>query len=131
MRYMLDTNICIQIMNHASDKMLAKLLEHEGQMCISTIAAAELRFGAAKSTAQKKNQQLLAEFLAPLEVMPFDEDAAESYGDLRAALEKTGRPIGPLDTLIAGHALSLSATVVTNNTREFVRVKGLRVVDWT
>ena len=70
MRYMLDTNICIQIMNHASDKMLAKLLEHEGQMCISTIAAAELRFGAAKSTAQKKNQQLLAEFLAPLRSRP-------------------------------------------------------------
>lgn len=131
MRYMLDTNICIQIMNQASDKMLARLIEHEGQLCLSTVAAAELRFGAAKSAAQKKNQQLLAEFLAPLEVMPFDEDAAGSYGEVRAALEKAGKPIGPLDTLIAGHALSLSATLVTNNTREFVRVKGLRVVDWT
>ena len=69
MRYMLDTNICIQIMNHASNKMLAKLLEHEGQLCISTIAAAELRFGAAKSAARKKNHQQLAEFLSPLEVM--------------------------------------------------------------
>ena len=131
MRFMLDTNICIQIMNHADDRMLARLIEHEGKMCISTIVAAELRFGAAKSAAKKKNQQLLAEFLAPLEVIPFDEDAAESYGELRAPLEKAGRPIGPLDTLIAGHALSLSATLVTNNTREFKRVQGLRVENWT
>ena len=128
---MLDTNICIQIMNHAGNRMLAKLIEHEGEMCISTVVAAELRFGAAKSAAKKKNQQMLAEFLAPLEVIPFDEDAAESFGDLRAVLEKSGRPIGPLDTLIAGHALSLNATLVTNNTREFQRVKGLRVENWT
>ena len=131
MRFMLDTNICIQIMNHAGNRMLAKLIEHEGEMCISTVVAAELRFGAAKSAAKKKNQQMLAEFLAPLEVIPFDEDAAESFGDLRAVLEKSGRPIGPLDTLIAGHALSLNATLVTNNTREFQRVKGLRVENWT
>ena len=131
MRFMLDTNICIQIMNHAGNRMLAKLIEHEGEMCISTIVAAELRFGAAKSAAKKKNQRMLAEFLAPLEVIPFDEDAAESFGDLRAVLEKSGRPIGPLDTLIAGHALSLNATLVTNNTREFQRVKGLRVENWT
>ena len=74
---------------------------------------------------------MLAEFLAPLEVIPFDEDAAESHGDLRATLEKSGRPIGPLDTLIAGHALSLDATLVTNNTREFQRVRGLRLENWT
>ena len=74
---------------------------------------------------------MLAEFLAPLEVIPFDEDAAESYGDLRAVLEGSGRPIGPLDTLIAGHALSLDATLVTNNTREFQRVRGLRLENWT
>ena len=131
MRFMLDTNICIQIMNHAGNRMLAKLIEHEGEMCISTIVAAELRFGAAKSAAKKRNQQLLSEFLAPLEVIPFDDDAAESYGDLRAMLETSGRPIGPLDTLIAGHALSLNATLVTNNTREFQRVRGLRVENWT
>lgn len=131
MRFMLDTNICIQIMNHANSRMLARLIEHEGAMCISTIVAAELRFGAAKSAAKKKNQHFLAEFLAPLEVIPFDEDAAESYGDLRAMLEKSGRPIGPLDTLIAGHALSLNATLVTNNTREFKRVQGLRLENWT
>lgn len=131
MRFMLDTNICIQIINHADNRMLARLIEHEGRMCISTIVAAELRFGTAKSSAKKKNQQLLAEFLAPLEVIPFDEGAAESYGELRAVLEKSGRPIGPLDTLIAGHALSLDATLVTNNTREFKRVQGLRVENWT
>ena len=131
MRYMLGSNICIHIINHASDKLIARLVKHEGDLCISTIAAAELQFGAAKSVAQKKNRASLAEFLAPLEVLPFDEDAAASYGDLRAALEKSGKPIGPLDTLIAAHALSLDATLVTNNLREFQRVKGLRVESWT
>ena len=75
--------------------------------------------------------QMLAEFLSPLEVLPFDEDAAESYGEIRAALEKSGKPIGPLDTLIAGHALSLGATLITNNVREFQRVKGLKLESWT
>ena len=127
---MLDTNICIQAMNHADDTLLTRLIEREGEMCISTVVAAELRFGVAKSSAQKKNRQLLAEFLSPLEVLPFDEDAAESYGEVRAALEKSGKPIGPLDTLIAGHALSLGATLVTNNVREFQRVKGLKLESW-
>lgn len=130
MRYMLDSNICIHIINHASDKVIARLVKHEGDLCISTIVAAELQFGAAKSAAQKKNRTSLAEFLAPLEILPFDEDAAASYGDLRAVLEKSGKPIGPLDTLIAAHALSLNATLVTNNLREFQRVKGLRVESW-
>ena len=130
MRYMLDTNICIQIMNHANDALLTRLIEHEGEMCISTVVAAELRFGVAKSSAQKKNRQLLTEFLSPLEILPFDEDAAESYGELRAALERAGKPIGPLDTLIAGHALSLGATLITHNTREFQRVKGLKLESW-
>jgi tRNA(fMet)-specific endonuclease VapC len=130
MRYMLDSNICIHIINHASPKLIARLVKHEGDLCISTIVAAELQFGAAKSAAQKKNRASLAEFLAPLEILPFDEDAAASYGDLRATLEKSGKPIDPLDTLIAAHALSLGATVVTNNLREFQRVKGLRVESW-
>ena len=130
MRYMLDSNICIHVINHASDSLIAKLVKHEGELCISTIVAAELQFGAAKSAAQKKNRATLADFLAPLEVLPFDEDAATSYGDLRAALEKSGRPIGPLDTLIAAHAISLNATLVTNNLREFQRIKGLRVDSW-
>jgi len=130
MRHMLDSNICIHIINDANDKLIAKLVRHEGELCISTIVAAELKFGAAKSAAQKKNRAALADFLAPLEVLPFDEDAAESYGELRATLEKAGRPIGPLDTLIAAHALSLNATLVTNNLREFQRIKGLRVESW-
>ena len=131
MRYMLDTNICIQAMNHVDDALLARLIEREGEMCISTVVAAELRFGVAKSSARKKNRQMLAEFLSPLAVLPFDEDAAESYGEIRAALEKSGKPIGPLDTLIAGHALSLGATLITNNVREFQRVKGLKLESWT
>ena len=130
MRYMLDSNICIHIINHSSDKLIARLVKHEGELCISTIVAAELQFGAAKSAAQKKNRATLADFLAPLEVMPFDEDAAACYGELRAVLEKAARPVGPLDTLIAAHALSLNATLVTNNLREFQRIKGLSVESW-
>ncbi len=130
MRHMLDSNICIHIINDANDRLIAKLVRHERELCISTIVAAELKFGAAKSAAQKKNRAALADFLAPLEVLPFDEDAAERYGELRATLEKAGRPIGPLDTLIAAHALSLNATLVTNNLREFQRIKGLRVESW-
>jgi tRNA(fMet)-specific endonuclease VapC len=68
--------------------------------------------------------------MLPLEVAPFDEQATAAYGELRVALEKQGKPIGPLDTMIAAHALSLGVTLVTNNTREFERVAGLTIVDW-
>ena len=96
-------------------------------MC--SVVAAELAFGVAKS-GSLRNRQALEMFLAPLTILPFDQQASWVYGDLRADLQKRGTPIGSLDTLIAAHALSQQATLVTNNTREFAMVPGLRLENW-
>jgi tRNA(fMet)-specific endonuclease VapC len=101
-----------------------------GDICISSVTLAELRYGVAKSQYQEKNQAALDEFILPLEVARFDEAAALVYGALRASLEKQGTPIGALDTMIGAHALSLNLTLVTNNTKEFNRIVGLKVIDW-
>jgi len=97
---------------------------------ISSITLAELQYGVAKSARPEHNAVLVAEFCAPLAILPFDDHAAETYGKVRAALERRGEPIGPLDTLIAAHALSLDMTLLTSNDREFRRVAGLRVENW-
>jgi tRNA(fMet)-specific endonuclease VapC len=94
-----------------------------GDVGISSITLAELRFGVSKSARRQQNQ-------AALDVAAFDELAADSYGDVRAELESNGTPIGPLDTLIAGHGLSLNVVLVTHNMREFRRITGLRIDDW-
>ena len=131
MRYMLDTNICVFAIRQQTPGVLAALRAHAAEgIGISSIAASELWFGVEKS-ASAKNAKALTQFLSPLEVAPFDEAATQIYGRIRAALEVNGKTIGPLDTLIAAHALALDVTLVTNNTKEFKRVAGLRVVDWT
>jgi len=89
-----------------------------------------LRFGVAKSLHREMNALALNEFIIPLEILPFDEEAALAYDDLRASLEKAGTPIGSMDMLIAAHAISQGVTLVANNTREFARISGLRLVDW-
>lgn len=89
-----------------------------------------MRYGVAKGTYQEKNAKALDEFIIPLEVLSFDEEAAHIYGDIRAALEKACTPIGAMDMLIATHAVSLGIPLVTNNTREFARIPTLTVVDW-
>lgn len=86
--------------------------------------------GVAKSIHQDKNSKTLDEFVTPLEVVSFDEEAAYVYGEIRANLERAGTPIGDMDMLIAAHAVSLGITLVTNNTREFARVTSLNVIDW-
>lgn len=91
---------------------------------------AELVHGVEKSKAIEKNRVVLVLLLANIEIMNFDSLAAESYGKIRADLEKAGTPIGPLDMMIAGHAKALGYTVVTNNTKEFERVKGLKLENW-
>ena len=101
-----------------------------GEVGISSITLAELAFGAAKSQQPERNRAALEEFVLPLQVAPFDEAAAKVYGAVRAELERRGAPIGALDTLIAAHALSLGATLVSHNTKEFSRVAGLRLADW-
>jgi Predicted nucleic acid-binding protein, contains PIN domain len=132
MKLLLDTNICIYIIKQRPPTVLRRFLEHHvGDIGISSITLSELRFGVAKSAQREKNAEALDEFVIPLEVVPYDEVAAEAYGDIRAALEKGGTPIGAMDLLIAAHAVSLGIPLVTNNTREFSRVPSLTVFDWT
>ena len=132
MRYMLDTNICIYAIKHKPEQVFMRLQEHDPiDICISSVTYAELVHGVEKSKAIEKNRVALVLLLANIEIMNFDSLAAESYGKIRADLEKAGTPIGPLDMMIAGHAMALGYTVVTNNTKEFERVKGLKLENWT
>ncbi|WP_224958227.1 type II toxin-antitoxin system tRNA(fMet)-specific endonuclease VapC [Geomonas subterranea] len=132
MKLLLDTNICIYIIKQRPAAVLRHFLEYQvGDIGISSITLSELRFGVAKSLHKEKNAEALDEFIIPLEVVPYDEAAARAYGDIRAALEKGGTPIGSMDLLIAAHAVSLGIPLVTNNTREFSRVPSITLVDWT
>ncbi len=125
-----DTNICISIINAKPPAMLQRFRDYRmGEIGLCSVVAAELAYGAAKSDSMR-NRQALDLFLAPLAILPFEEAAFWIYGDLRADLERKGTPIGSLDTLIAAHALSLQATLVTNNLREFERVPGLQLDNW-
>jgi tRNA(fMet)-specific endonuclease VapC len=129
-RYLLDTNICIYIINRRPPQVFEHFTGLTfGQVAISSITGAELHFGVARSGSQR-NLQALEKFIAPLETLPFDEAAMRHCGPLRSELERVGQPIGALDTLIAAHALSLGATLVTNNVREFERVPGLVIENW-
>lgn len=131
MKLMLDTNICIYIIKQQPDAVLKRFLEYQiGDIGISSITLSELRYGVAKSAHQEKNAKALDEFIIPLEVVSFDEEAAHVYGEVRTTLEKAGTPIGAMDMLIAAHAVSLGIPLVTNNTREFARITPLNVVDW-
>lgn len=131
MKLMLDTNICIAIIKQKPKNILQKFSAYQvGDICISSVTMAELRYGVAKSQHQEKNEAALNEFILPLEVVDFDEPASLYYGTLRATLEKQGTPIGSLDMMIAAHALSLNVSLVTNNTKEFSRVLGLKLLDW-
>jgi tRNA(fMet)-specific endonuclease VapC len=132
MTYILDTNMCIYLIRRRLPQVLEHFQRHTiGDIGISTVTLAELHYGAAKSQFPERNQQALAAFTLPLEIVPFDAAAAAAYGPVRAALERQGTPIGAMDMLIAAHALSLRLTLVTNNTREFARVQGLSVENWT
>nr|WP_244618268.1 type II toxin-antitoxin system VapC family toxin [Rhodoferax sediminis] len=128
--YMLDTNICIYVINARPPAVLARFRqERMGNIGISSVTAAELAFGVAKS-GSARNREALEMFLAPLDVLPFDASTIWQYGELRAGLERRGQPIGALDTMIAAHALASNTVLVTNNTREFARVPGLRLENW-
>ncbi len=132
MKCMLDTKICLYLIKQKNPKILAYLKKHAiGEIGISSITLAELQYGAANSDYTQRNREALHEFILPLEIADFDEKAAEVYGNVRADIEKAGIPIGSMDMLIGSHAVSLGVTLVTNNTREFKRIKGLKVVDWT
>ena len=128
---MLDTNICIELLRKKSSHVLKHIEKcNIGDICISSITLAELQHGVAKSSNFPKSVEILSCFLADIEVLSFDNNAAVWYGQHRAYLESQGTPIGPMDTLIAAHAASLDVTLVTNNMREFKRVKGLKLENW-
>ena len=131
MKYMLDTNICAYIINKKPESTLAHLRSklYEG-LCISTIVLSELHLGIQLSSYQEKNTLHLNQFLSIVKILPFDEDAAIEFGIISANLRRKGTPIGPLDTLIAAHAISKGLIIATNNIREFSRVDGLMWENW-
>ena len=132
MKYLIDTNICIYIMNNRPVDVIKKFKQfNPGEIGISTITVSELQYGVSESTYRKENQHRLDEFLAPLEILAYSEIAARTYGDIRFQLENRGKPIGPLDLIIAAQALSQNLIMVTNNDKEFKRIKNLEVENWT
>ncbi len=132
MKYMLDTNICIYAIKHKTEIVIKNFLSHvPDEMCISAVTYAELMYGVEKSMAIEKNRIALSLFLSPLMILEFQASAAEEYGKVRAELECKGMSMEPMDLLIAGHARSEGLILVTNNTREFCRLEGLVVEDWT
>ena len=132
MKYMLDTNICIHVIKHKPETAIRNFLAHQpDELCISAITLAELLHGVEKSKYQDRNRLAVSMFLSGIAVLNFDSVAAQAYGELRADLEQNGTPIGPMDMLIAGQAKSRGLILVTNNTGEFKRVKGLQLEDWS
>lgn len=132
MKYMLDTNICIYIIKKHPEKVIKKFKTlNIGDIGISSVTFAELMYGVFKSHHQQKNKIALKGFTMPLEILPFNENAATHYGEIRAELEKKGKLIGSLDMLIAAHAKSMDLILVTNNKKEFSRVSHLNIEDWT
>ncbi|MBW1704105.1 MAG: type II toxin-antitoxin system VapC family toxin [Deltaproteobacteria bacterium] len=131
MNFLIDTNICIYIINKKPPEVIHRFKNIEvGQIGISTITVSELNYGASKSNLQKQNFKRLEEFLAPFEIIPYSQSAAKYYGEIRSQLENQGNVIGPLDLLIAAHALSEKLTLITNNEKEFKRIKTLKVENW-
>lgn len=132
MHYLIDTNICIYILNKRPAEVIARFKQYEtGMIGVSTITVSELYYGVAKSQKQEQNLYRLKNFLAPLAFLPYDELAAAVYGRIRCALEQEGAAIGALDLLIAAQALSRNLVLVTNNEKEFSRVEKLRIENWT
>jgi tRNA(fMet)-specific endonuclease VapC len=131
MKFMLDTNICVYIINRKPIKILDRFIKTDpSQIGISSITLSELMYGVSKSSKPEQNQMALAQFLAPMEIIPYPDEAAHYYGELRVHLEKRGTPIGSLDMLIAAHALSIDCTLITNNEKEFARIPKLKLENW-
>jgi tRNA(fMet)-specific endonuclease VapC len=129
--YLLDTNICIHLIRYKPVALLERLTSLPvGDVGVSAITVAELQAGVRKSREPERNAEALAMLLLPLVVADFDYAATEAYGRVRAYLESAGTPIGPLDTLIAGHAVSLDSVLITDNVGEFGRIPQLRIENW-
>ena len=131
MKYLLDTNTCVFALRNKPPIVGERIRQHPaGEVGVSTITVAELRYGADKCDQPEANHNKVNKFLLQVETIDFGPGAAEAFGVIRADLERRGQPIGPLDTLLAAHALSQGLIFVTHNTSEFQRVKGLQLEDW-
>ena len=131
MTYLLDTNTCIYIINKKPASAIGKIqTKQPEQVAISSITIAELEYGVARSQHPERNRVALMEFLMPFTIVDFDHEAATSYGIIRSSLEKAGKPIGPMDLLLAAQARAHNMVLVTNNLKEFKRVEGLRLENW-
>jgi len=131
MTYLLDTNICIYIIKKKPAAVLKQVQSKQpGEIAISTISVAELEYGVARSHYPDRNRVALLEFLFPFTLLDFDQLASVEYGRIRSLLEFKGRPIGPMDLLLAAQAKSHNLILVTNNEKEFKRIDGLRIENW-
>lgn len=130
LQYMLDTNICIYVIKNYPPKLRERFNQLAEQLCMSSVTLAELHYGAEKSTRRLENLQAIEQFCARLEVLAFPAKAAAHFGQIRADVERRGKPVGPLDMLIGAHARAEGLIVVTNNAREFGRLPGVRVENW-
>lgn len=131
MIFLLDTNVCIQLLNEKLPTVLHHFRSHRpSEIALCSVVKAELLYGARRSQRVEANLQLLKSFFAPLSSLSFDDACAEYYGQIRVELVRQGKPIGANDMLIAAIARAHDATLVTHNTGEFKRVAGLRLVDW-
>ena len=132
MKYMLDTNICIYAIKNKPECVFWHISDNiKKGLCISVITFAELQYGIAKSNYPEKNAKSLSKLFSYMSILPFDETAAEEYGKLCADLKKKGTPIGVMDMLVAAHAKARDCILVTNNVKEFERVDGLLIENWT
>ena len=131
MKYLLDTNVCIDYLNGRFPSVAERIRRSPPQeLVISSVVVAELRYGADRSVNRRGNHQRLDILIAEIPCVDFDLAAASAYGRVRAELEAQGRPIGANDMLIAAHAMALDVVLVTDNLREFERVKGLELESW-
>ena len=131
LKYLLDTNIVIYVIKRRPLPAWEIFNQQHGRMAVSAITLAELAHGAEKSSDVARNIAVVEDFMSRLAVLPYDDKAAWHYGNIRAVLEKQGQPIGINDLHIAAHARSSGLTLVTNNTREFEKVPGLLLENWT
>ena len=130
LQYMLDTAICIYVIKNYPPKLRERFNRLAEQLCMSSITLAELLYGAEKSARRLENLQAVEQFSARLEVLAFSPKAAVHFGQIRADVERLGKPVGPLDMLIGAHARAEGLIIVTNNVREFWRLPGVRVENW-
>lgn len=130
LKYMLDTNIVIYTIKNRPTRVKEAFKQHQDQMCISSVTWGELIYGAERSSQPERNLSDIEQMVARLEIAPFEAQAAAHFGQLRAELYRTGKPIGQYDMMIAGHARSKGLILVSNNLKEFERVPGLRVENW-